>query len=702
MRREELMEKWIKRVISLGSGLFLTGKINPSVVPYYPQKTEISGDEEKYFPRVHPERVGVSSGRLLSMIRALERERRANVHSLMVIKDGAVILECAHPGYDVNTWHLSHSMSKTLTGMAIGVLVDEGRLSLDELLVDIFEGAHYKDPRFAKISVYHLLTMSAGVHFSEAGSISESRWSEAFFEAPLSYTPGSSFSYNSMNTYILAKIVTLRSGESLTDFVRRKILLPLGIDNFFWELGPEGVEKGGWGVYMSAESWAKLGVMMLSGGVFEGKRILSEEWVREASRQHMVTPDTIGNYNYGYQMWSSRDSDNYLFNGMLGQNVWICPKNNIVVSLNSGNNELFQDSPAMAVIEKYLAPDLSDDLHDSCHAGSYSELREAEEHFFERRHWVRPYEPRAGIRFALGFGNRTPYPEEWDELIGKYNFVKSNFGMLPLIVRTMQNNMKTSLDGIEFDRDGEDIFFTFTESGESYRIAVGFYDFKTTVIDYHGERYIVKAIGEAMENEDREMIYKLELLFPELPNTRMIKLSFREDGSLFMRMSELPNQKIADVYIEEMALTNPAVSLVLGIFEKRIGDNVVKKKLRDAFNPSFVGARVGSENYVAIMDGEREKLKSSMKNAGIIDAVVKKLFHDAEAEERGAEVEDLERSGFRAFLGDVVDRIRQRFPQKKRGTAGESDALPSGDAAQVPELPTGEEKEAGAPTPDKI
>ena len=91
-----------------------------------------------------------------------------------------------------------------------------------------------------------------------------------------------------------------------------------------------------------------------------------------------------------------------------------------------------------------------------------------------------------------------------------------------------------------------------------------------------------------------------------------------------------------------------------------------------------------------------------MKNAGIIDAVVKKLFHDAEAEERGAEVEDLERSGFRAFLGDVVDRIRQRFPQKKRGTAGELDALPSGDAAQVPELPTGEEREVGAPTPDKI
>ena len=220
------MEKWVKRVVSLGTGLFLTGKVNPSVIPYYPQKTRISGEEKPYFPRVHPERVGVASGRLLSMIRALEREKRANVHSLMVIKDGAVICECSHPGYSVNTWHLSHSMSKTLTGMAIGVLVDEGLLSVDERLVDLFPDMHYKDPRFAEITVYHLLTMSAGIRFSEAGSISESRWSEAFFESPVTYAPGTDYNYNSMNTYILARIAVDRSGRSLTELVKDRYLRP--------------------------------------------------------------------------------------------------------------------------------------------------------------------------------------------------------------------------------------------------------------------------------------------------------------------------------------------------------------------------------------------------------------------------------------------------------------------------------------------
>ena len=664
------MEKWVKRVVSLGSGLFLTGKVNPSVIPYYPQKTEISGEEEKHFPRVHPERVGVSSGRMLAMIRALERERRANIHSLVVVKDGCVITECAHPGYSVNTWHLSYSMSKTLTGMAVGLLVDDGLLSLDEKLCDIFPDMHYKDPLFLDITVYHLLIMSAGVRFSEAGSVSESHWSEAFFEDPVSYKPGTEFSYNSMNTYILARIVTERAGRSLTELVRERILDPLGIKNFFWEIGPEGIEKGGWGVYMSAESWAKLGQMMLDGGVFEGKRILSEGWVRDATRAHIKTPEETGNYDYGYQLWARSDGDCYLFNGMLGQNVWVCPRNNIVVSLNSGNNELFQRSPAMAVVEKYLGADLKDDLHDSCHAGSYSDLRAAEESFFVGRHWVRPYEPRSGIRYALGFGNRTPYPEEWDDLIGRYNFVKSHHGIFPLIVRVMQNNMRGTVESIEFERDGDSIYFIYTENGESYRMEIGFYDFKTTVIDYHGERYIVKVIGEAMENEDREMVYKLELLFPELPNTRMIKFSFEEDGSLLVRMSEMPNHKIADVYLEELKVTNPKLSMVLRVFEKRVGENIAGKKLREAFNPRLIGARIGCENYTEIMDKERERARAQLKNAKFIDAVVKKFFHDADAEEREAEVDDYERSGLRAFIGDVVDRIKSKFPQKSKKEDG--------------------------------
>ena len=194
------MERWVKRTIELATGVVFTCKSNPSVIRYYPQKTEISGYEKPYFHRVNPEKRGVSSGRLLAMLKALEREKRSNVHSLICLKDGEVICECTHPGYEINTWHLSHSMSKTVTGMAIGMLVDDGKLSLDDRLVDILPEYAYRDDKIAEITVKHLLTMTTGVRFAEAGSVTESNWTEAFIDSSCAFKPGRDLAYNSMNS----------------------------------------------------------------------------------------------------------------------------------------------------------------------------------------------------------------------------------------------------------------------------------------------------------------------------------------------------------------------------------------------------------------------------------------------------------------------------------------------------------------------
>ena len=676
------MERWIKKTIELMAGLSFTNKINPSVIPYHPQKTVISGQEERYFERTAPEKLGVSSGRLLAMLHALEKNRRANVHNLLIIKDSQVIFECSHPGYDTNVWHLSHSMSKTVTGMAIGMLVDDGLLDVNRRLVDIFPEYHYVDKRFASITVHNLLNMTTGVRFAEAGSITESHWTNAFFESQLEFAPGTEFQYNSMNSYILARIVCKITRKSLSEFLRERLFDPLKITNFFWEKSPEEIEKGGWGLYMSAESWAKLGVMMLSGGVFEQRRILSREWINRSIISHAQTPDSIGHYNYGYQLWTSRDGESFLFNGMLGQNVWIYPKNNIVVSLNSGNNELFQNSPAMHIIEQYLSVDLENDLTNSCFAGDYDELKDAIAHFFECRHWIRPYTPKKGITYRLGLRERTPYPYEWEELVGKYNFRKNNYGTLPLFVRMMQNNLRNTIDGVSFERDGEGMIFTVYEGGTPYSFELGFYDFKESVINYHGEKYIVKCIGEAMEDEDRNMLYKVELLFPELPNTRMFKFSFGERGELLMRMSEMPNQAIADVYISEIQATSPKMTLAMSLIEKKVGRAYVNRKMIEAFAPALIGARVGAENYTALMDEEREKLKANEKTAKVIDAVVDRLFKDDYEQTRILDESD---GPIRSFFGDIIGRIREIMPNKQTTKKDAKNRLTGSDALRLEE-----------------
>ena len=646
------MEKWVKRTIEFAASLAFTGKSNPSVIPYYPQKTEVSGDEAQYFHRTTPERAGVSSGRLLALIRALEKEKKSNIHSFVCLKGGEVICECAHPGYSVNTWHLSHSMSKTVTGIAIGMLVDDGLLDVSTPLHKLFPEYNYKDARFERITVKHLLTMSTGIRFAESGSVTETKWTDAFFASSCVFEPGTDFAYNSMNSYILARIVVKLTGKSMMEFLEERLFGPLMITNKFWEVSAEGVEKGGWGLYMSAESWAKIGYMMLRGGVFDGKRIVSGRWVNEATSRQSKTPDVIGHYDYGYQLWVSRSEDAFLFNGMLGQDVWVCPKNDMVVVIMSGNNELFQNSRSLEIVEKYLSCDIQNDLSDSCFAGDTSDLRYAEKHFFESRHWIRPYEPKKGISYRLGLRTKRQYPAEWLDILGKYSFSKNNCGMVPLIVRGMQNNFKSSIDGVEFERDGENMFFIWHEGAHIYRVEIGFRDFKESVIDLRGEKYTVRVMGEAMEDEDRNMIFKLELLFPELPNTRFIKFSMPEEDKLLMRMSETPGEYIASVFIAEMSATNPKMAFVSEFLEKRLGKNVTSKRLTDTFSPQLVGARVGSERYSEIMDCEREKQKASEKTSKLIDTVVDKLLRDSEEESRG-------------FFGEIVDRIRARIPQKK-------------------------------------
>ena len=306
---------------------------------------------------------------------------------------------------------------------------------------------------------------------------------------------------------------------------------------------------------------------------------------------------------------------------------------------------------------------MSNDLSESCFTGDLLELRHKEKHFLESRHWIRPYVPKKGLGQRLGLRSHSHYPEEWNDIIGKYHFSKNSVGMVPLIVRAMQNNHPSSVDGIEFERDGDSIFFIYTEGGASYRLEVGFSDFKQTVIDLRGEKYIVKVIGEAMEDEDRNMLYKLELLFPELPNTRMIKLSFTEEDQLLMRMSEMPSEKIAGVFMKEMNGTNPKMSAYMDLIEKRIGKNTANKRMTDTFAPSLIGARIGSESYTRIMDEEREKLKLGEKTTRLVDTIIDKLLHEEDDD-----------SASRGFLGEIVDRIKFKIPKKPKKSLDTKDS----------------------------
>ncbi len=626
------MEKWMKRAVDLVAGLSMRQDENPAVVGYKPQKLSVSDKEKPYFPRSTPERHGLSSRTIREMLEEMQQNPAVHPHSVMVLRDGEVISECSHPGYDVHIRHLSHSMTKTVVGMAIGFLYDEGKLTLDQKLVDIFPEIPYKDKRFPEITVTDLLIMSSGVPFAESGTVSESRWTETFFGSTLSFRPGTEFSYNSMNSYILGKIVERISGEKLTEFLEPRLFRPLEIENVLWERGPEDLEKGGWGLYLSAESWAKLGQMMLDRGQWQGKTILSEEWVEKATKASIKVPEKAGPYNYGFQLWVARDTDNFLFNGMLGQDVWVCPSRRIVVALTSGNNELFQLSPALESIRKHLGGE--GDYEEKPERGfrKQTPLRETEKHFFEDRHWIYAKKPKKTLSVRFGFGEAEPYDTAWDALLGKYVFSYNAECLLPLFVRVMQNNYNGGIKSVSFNRFGERLFMTVEERTHTFRMEVGLYDFKETVLEFGGEPYIVRVMGQAIEDEDRKTLFKVEILFPELPNIRMLKFSFPEPHKLMLRMSELPDSHIAEAYIATLPAVNRKLTFFVDRLEKQWGKGILAKKMREMFFPVLYAMAEDDEALPEFLAAQEKERKKKLESAKTVLKLIDKFCADLREE----------------------------------------------------------------------
>ena len=654
------MEKWKKTTTQLLSRLIIGSDESPSVAQYHPSKTvALSRDEKRFFKRSRPSRHGVASSRLYSMLTELESKSDINIHNLLVLKDSEVILEASHPGYAIDMPHLAHSMSKTVTGIAIGMLVDAGRLSVEDKMVDYFPECEYKDKRFADITIDHLLRMASGIPFAEIATVTSDNWIADLFNTTLKFKPGEKFDYNSINSYILSVILTKITGESLSAFLDSRLFSPLGIKNYFWEKCSLGYDKGGWGLFLSAESFAKIGVMIASGGTFLGRRLLSHYWVDEMTSKKSEKPGE-GEFDYGYHIWVGRENGELLFNGMFGQNVWICPKNQTIVVINSGNSELFQRSGTIGIIRKYLGCEYKDGFGRDRFLFA---LRDKAHRFFESRHWIKPREY-SGLLHRLGLV-RERTNDMWYGIAGEYRFAKNNVGMLPFFLCLMQNNLHRSLEKMSVRVGKGSISLVFTESGDDYCIELGLGRFITDVVDFRGEKYVVSGIAEVIEDEDRNPVYKLELILPEMPNTRKLKITKTESGIL-LRFSEMPDSRLVTQYTDSFT-GSPIVMVALAAMKKRVGDGFVESLSARLFEPSLVGIRAGQERFDELMRSESGRLKKENDRYSQLIGIVNHFVKDSDHSERS------ERRGPVAILGDLLRRRRDALDKAAEQSTAEMD-----------------------------
>ncbi len=666
------MEKETKRVIQLVCSLLL-GSRDPAIIPYLPAKTAIPATSLRYFKRTAPYKKGVSVGRIQNFLSELEANPACFTHSVMVLKDGEIICEAYAPGFERGLVHLSHSMSKTVTGIAVAMLADEEKLNTDTALSEIFT-EFTLPPSVGEITVGELITMSAGLSFSEAGSVTSEEWTLDFLSSEQAFPHGEGYRYNSMNSYILARIVERLSGESFEDFIRARLFAPLKITEWLWEKGSEGTVKGGWGLYLSLEDWLKIASLFLTGGAFGGIQIISHLSMLELLlAKNEFSNDGSRDFYYAGHLSLSKSSSAVLFNGLFGQNVYIDPSQGLAVAVNSGNNEIFKDSALLDIILKYFPPDMNDKR-----IGGFAGLRQThallkqESRFFESRGFVRTRRNK-GLLERLHI--RAPeFPEEWNAILGKYLLPMNNAELLPIVVRTMQNNLEGGIDTVEFLRVGSLPTLRLTLGKAVRDIPIGIYSHEGVVIDFHGEKYRVRTLGGTEDTESGK-IYKIEFVFPELQSTRT--LSIKKTGDFIeMTFGETPSADAIIPFMEKLTSSSNMGALALGMVERKLGEGFIEKKLRELFAPSFKAPLERSPDAEKILAEENARIEK--KREEILSVPFISNFVRTEIRKE-PEKEDVSKRR-RGIIGIISDIFRLRAKSESyRDEIDDEDEFPSSD-----------------------
>lgn len=528
-----------------------------------------------------PESQGVSSQYLLEYVKELREDRTIEMQNIMVIKNSKKIFEISFDDHNIKIWKQTFSACKSIVSIAAGFAIREGLFTLDTPICDIFqdEATALNKITMKEVTMRDLITMRSAVQFAEVEATITKNWMRGYLSSALKGAPGKTFSYNSLNTYMIAAAIVKTSGVSLTEYLRERLFDPLGIGNIYWEKSPEGIEKGGWGLYIRPEDMAKIGVCVLNGGKWNEKQVIPAEWIREATYPKAETPKDAGRFDYGYQIWCGRDSDTFLFNGMFGQNMLAFRNHGIVIISNCANNEVFQGSNFYSTTLKYFYD--SNDPRIS-HAplpedpASYEKLcRYAEE---ER----------------IGYGKSgAELPEECRELDGleleAVSESTNSVGVLPLGLQIVNNNYTKGTKSLKFEINDGKFYVAYREADAMHRFPVGFARPLSVNMSFRGSVFRVAVSGEFAKNEDGIHVLKLRLCFVETPFVRKIKLYY-DRGEYALVFDETPTRRFAIENIKSIKSSLDDYAILKNTLS-RIDDDYLEYKTNRTFHPEILLAR---------------------------------------------------------------------------------------------------------------
>lgn len=296
----------------------------------------------KEFERTTPEAVGIRSQVILDYLDALEHSN-TEMHGLMIMRHGKICAEGWWQPFGPNLRHGLQSHSKTYAATAVGIACTEGVLGLEERLIDIFpeESPACPSENLRQLTVRDVLCMGCGMDTMPRPTAD---WIRDFLHTPVLHKPGTTFMYNSTGSSMLGAIVRKKTGEGLQEYLTKRLFCKIGINprNIRWYCMPDGMEMGGGGMLATTEDNLRLMKLYADGGVWEGERILSEEYVRlattkqnDSATEARNNPEASDNFlGYGFQIWMCKPEGVYRADGAMGQFTIVSPGQDLILAIN--------------------------------------------------------------------------------------------------------------------------------------------------------------------------------------------------------------------------------------------------------------------------------------------------------------------------------------------------------------------------------
>lgn len=276
-----------------------------------------------------PESVGVPSSAIVHFIERINRQQ-TNMHGFLVLRKGKIAAEGYWAPYSANSMHRMYSITKSFVAIAVGVMVDEGKLHLDDRVVQFFEDKAPQDvhPYIAQATVRDLLIM-ATPHDRTSYTRYDKDWAATFFNKKPSHPPGTIFRYDTAATVILNTIVERISGVPFMEYMRERVLDPIGFSKDTWCIKtPEGTSWGGSGVLCTLRDMAKLAYVCMNKGRWNDQQLISEQYMTEATSKQ-IDNSLDGRHGYGYQIWIE-PYNGFSFRGMGSQFAFCFPEQDLI------------------------------------------------------------------------------------------------------------------------------------------------------------------------------------------------------------------------------------------------------------------------------------------------------------------------------------------------------------------------------------